>query len=144
MNMIRDTIFFELDPRLRIDTHPLGDFPLSRVLLMNDARFPWLILVPRQPELRELSDLVLADQHTLLNEIKRVTDALQILCKPHKLNIAILGNVVEQLHVHVIARQPEDALWPRPVWGIGDAQPYANKERSICIAKWRAALGLPA
>ncbi len=135
---------FALDTRLQADTHLLGDFALSRVLLMNDARFPWLILVPRQPDLRELGDLLATDRHLLLDEISRADEALQKLHAPHKLNIAALGNVVEQLHVHVIARDPQDAAWPRPVWGVGNAQAYAGEDLGERIATLRAALDLHA
>jgi diadenosine tetraphosphate (Ap4A) HIT family hydrolase len=133
---------FLLDPRLTADTHALGDFALSRVLLMNDARFPWLILVPRQPGLRELGDLAAVDRHILLDELAHASEALQKLYSPHKLNIAALGNVVEQLHVHVIARQTRDAAWPRPVWGVGSALAYADAERNERSAALRAALDL--
>ena len=115
---------FVLDPRLAGDTAPIGDLPLSRVLLMNDARFPWLILVPRQAGLRDLTDLTRDDQH-----------ALRALARPDKLNIASLGNVVAQLHVHVIARLTTDAAWPRPVWTHGDREAYADAElRARCSA----------
>lgn len=142
MNPMIDPAFFALDPRLIADTHTAGDFALSRVLLMNDARFPWLILVPRQRGLRELGDLAAAHRHLLLDEISRAGDVLQKLHAPHKLNIAALGNVVEQLHVHVIARQTDDAAWPRPVWGVGSAIAYADDARDEYIALLRAALDL--
>src|SRR5450631_2124048 len=103
---------FALDPRLAVDTHVVGDLEFSRVLLMNDARFPWLILVPRRAGLRELIELPREDQHALLDEINRCAHVLHALEKPEKLNIAALGNVVAQLHVHVIARFANDAAWP--------------------------------
>ncbi len=142
MQSTTDNPHFVLDARLAADTYVLGDFALSRVLLMNDARFPWLILVPRQPGLRELGDLAAADRHILFDEISRTGDALQKLHAPHKLNIAALGNVVEQLHVHVIARQTHDAAWPRPVWGVGSALAYADAARDESITALRAALNL--
>jgi len=110
---------FALDPRLAADTHPIGELPLSRLLLMDDARFPWLILVPRIAGARELIDLDEADRHSLLAEISAIGRALESLLRPDKLNIAALGNVVPQLHVHVIARYTTDAAWPQPVWGQG-------------------------
>jgi len=110
---------FALDPQLEADTHRVGDLDFTRVLLMDDARFPWLILVPRMPGLRELTDLSLDDQHRLLDEINRVAHVLHATVKPDKLNIAMLGNVVSQLHAHVIARFSTDEAWPKPVWGIG-------------------------
>jgi len=142
MNTMIDTPSFALDPRLIADTHTVGDFALSRVLLMNDARFPWLILVPRQSGARELGDLTAADRHRLLDELAHASEALQKLHAPHKLNIAALGNVVEQLHVHVIARQTNDAAWPRPVWGVGSALAYADDAREEYVAALRAALNL--
>jgi len=119
---------FILDPRLAADTHLVGDLDLSRVLLMDDARFPWLILVPRRANLRELTDLDTGDQQRLLAEIDRCARVLRTLEKPDKLNIAALGNVVAQLHVHVIARRANDAAWPRPVWGFGERVPHASPE----------------
>jgi diadenosine tetraphosphate (Ap4A) HIT family hydrolase len=133
---------FALDPRLAADTHLLGDLELSRVLLMNDARFPWLILVPRRAHLRELIELSREDQHALLDEVNRVAHVLHALEKPHKLNIAALGNVVAQLHVHVIARHTSDAAWPRPVWGVGEPEPYASAALAARLAALRAALRL--
>src|SRR4029453_4368089 len=90
---------FALDPRLAADTHRVGDLAFSRVLLFDDARFPWLVLVPRQSGLRDLIDLAHDDQHQLLDEINRCAHVLHALDKPDKLNIAALGNVVAQLHV---------------------------------------------
>lgn len=116
---------FALDQRLCADTHSVGDLDLSRVLLMDDARFPWLILVPRRAGLRELIDLGQPEQRVLLEEIDRCARALQTLFAPDKLNIAALGNVVAQLHVHAIARFKSDVAWPRPVWGAGARTPYA-------------------
>ncbi len=138
-----DTIF-RLDPQLAADTHCVGDFDLSRVLLMDDARFPWLILVPRRPHLRELIELPRDAQHELLDEINRCAHVLHALEKPDKLNIAALGNVVAQLHVHVVARQREDAAWPRPVWGVGTRVAYEPAALAQRIARLRTALQLPA
>jgi diadenosine tetraphosphate (Ap4A) HIT family hydrolase len=115
---------FALHPQLEADTHRVGDLDFTRVLLMDDARFPWLILVPRAPEARELIDLSLDDQHRLLDEINSVAHVLHAMVKPDKLNIAMLGNVVPQLHVHVIARFSADDAWPKPVWGIGARKAY--------------------
>ena len=131
---------FALDPRLAGDTHRVGDFELSRVLLMDDARFPWLILVPRRANLRELIDLDTGDQQRLLAEIDRCARVLRTSDKPDKLNIAALGNVVEQLHVHVIARHMQDAAWPRPAWGFGEREPYAPDARDTRLDALRRAL----
>ena len=134
---------FILDPRLAADTHLVGDLDLSRVLLMDDARFPWLILVPRRANLRELIDLDIAAQQLLLAEIDRCARILRTLEKPDKLNIAALGNVVAQLHVHVIARRASDAAWPRPVWGFGEREPYTTDALSQRLAAMRRALEMP-
>ncbi|HST28423.1 MAG TPA: HIT domain-containing protein [Rudaea sp.] len=133
---------FILDPRLAGDTHRVGDLDLSRVLLMDDARFPWLILVPRRANLRELIDLDVAHQQRLLAEIDRCARVLHALEKPEKLNIAALGNVVAQLHVHVIARRANDAAWPRPVWGFGEREPYAPIELHDRLDALRGALDI--
>jgi len=135
---------FALDAQLAADTHPVCEFALSRALLMDDARFPWLILVPRRAGMRELIDLPAADQHLLLDEIARSAAALRDLFAPDKLNIAALGNVVAQLHVHVIARRRDDAAWPRPVWGAGTREAYTIAAREELIARLRSALQLPA
>jgi len=135
---------FELDPRLVADTHRIGDLALSRVLLFDDARFPWLVLVPRLPGLRDLIDLARDDQHRLLDEVNRCAHVLHALDRPHKLNIAALGNVVAQLHVHVIARYPHDAAWPRPVWNVGERRPFAAPALQERLAALRTALRLEA
>ena len=131
---------FQLDPRLAADTHVVGDFALSRVLLMDDARFPWLILVPRSANVRELIELPRDEQQALLDEINRCAHVLHALFKPDKLNIAALGNVVAQLHVHVVARHRNDAAWPRPVWGVGEREPFAVPTRSARLSALRTAL----
>ncbi|APX94485.1 histidine triad protein [Halomonas sp. 1513] len=113
-----------LDPRLEADTYPVTELPLSRVLLMNDARFAWLVLVPRRNGACEVSDLSEADQAQLWREATRLGSELKSALGGDKLNIAALGNVVSQLHVHVIVRHRDDAAWPAPVWGHGEAQPY--------------------
>jgi diadenosine tetraphosphate (Ap4A) HIT family hydrolase len=132
---------FALDPRLVADTHAIGALPFSELVLMDDARFPWVILVPRIAGARELIDLDEGDQRLLLGEIDRVARALESLLHPDKLNIATLGNVVPQLHVHVIARFATDAAWPSPVWGRGERIAYGARERAARIAALRTALG---
>jgi len=134
---------FALDPRLAGDTHALGDLELSRALLMDDARFPWLILVPRRARLRELTDLDDSAQQLLFAEINRCARTLQTLFAPDKLNIAALGNVVAQLHVHIIARHTNDAAWPRPVWGFGERVRYAPDARDARIEMLHHALEIP-
>jgi diadenosine tetraphosphate (Ap4A) HIT family hydrolase len=108
---------FELDAVLANDTVTLGDFPLSRLLLSRDANYPWFILVPRRPGITEICDLSWEDQLQLLRESGFLCEQLRSWFRPHKLNIAALGNVVPQLHVHHIVRYRDDRAWPAPVWG---------------------------
>jgi diadenosine tetraphosphate (Ap4A) HIT family hydrolase len=131
---------WSLDPQLAADTIPVGDLALSRVLLTNDANFPWLILVPRQPDLTELIDLNDDAQIQLLGEIATAARALKSITACAKLNIAALGNMVAQLHVHVIARRHSDAAWPNPVWGAAPASPYNPTVRAELIGALRFAL----
>jgi len=131
---------WHLHPQLADDTHPLAHWPLCDVLLMDDAHHPWLILVPRVEDATELTDLDVAQQATLTSEIDRACRALQVSMKPHKLNVAALGNVVPQLHVHVIARYRDDIAWPRPVWGTATAQPYTPEALVQRVTTLRDAL----
>jgi diadenosine tetraphosphate (Ap4A) HIT family hydrolase len=126
---------FALDPRLSADTVHLGDLALSRVLLMDDARFPWLILVPRRPAVSEITDLPEPDAAALWQEIPLATGVMQALAKPDKINIGALGNVVSQLHVHVIGRFLSDPAWPGPVWGFGSRTPYPHHARAQLIER---------
>ena len=109
---------WSLHPRLTQDTIDIGDLPLCRVLVIKDANYPWLLLVPRREGAVEIIDLDEVEQAQLTTEVSRVARALKEISKCDKLNIAALGNVVPQLHVHVIARRKNDAAWPRPVWGV--------------------------
>ena len=131
---------FALDPRLDADTLPIGDLKLCRVLLMDDARFPWLILVPRKPNLTELIDLDSDDRHAIMEEIAAASEALKAAFNPDKLNVAALGNHVHQLHVHVIARFTSDAAWPSPVWGVSERQFYAPHASGSLVDKLAKAL----
>jgi diadenosine tetraphosphate (Ap4A) HIT family hydrolase len=115
---------WSLHPQLGADTALVCDLALSRLLAMNDANFPWLILVPRRPGLSELFDLLDADQAALANEIALVSRALKEETRCDKLNVAAIGNVVPQLHIHIVARTRGDALWPKPVWGAAPPRPY--------------------
>ena len=124
---------FTLHPQLAADTFEIAALPLCRVLLMNNRLFPWLILVPRRDCISEILQLSQAEQHQLMDEIARASEALTALCAPHKLNVAALGNMVPQLHVHVVARFREDAAWPQPVWGKG-GEPYLPEQRESLIA----------
>jgi diadenosine tetraphosphate (Ap4A) HIT family hydrolase len=130
---------FATDPRLAADSSFLVSLGLSDLRLMNDCRFPWLLLVPRV-EATEIVDLAPADRMQLLDEITRVSAALRKVTACHKLNVAALGNVVRQLHVHVIARFTTDAAWPRPVWGIGEALAYPAADRDRLASQILAAL----
>lgn len=115
---------FSLDSRLAQDTVSLAALPLCQVLLMKDARFPWLILVPRRVGMVEILDLTPDDQARLWGEITVSAEALRTAVNPLKLNIGALGNIVRQLHVHIVARNEGDAAWPGPVWGSGAAVAY--------------------
>ena len=115
---------YELHPQLATDTHPLATFKLCELRLMDDANYPWLILVPRVPNARELIDLDAAQRHRLTDEIDLAARLLRNAFRPYKLNVAALGNLVPQLHVHVIAREQDDPAWPAPVWGRVAARPY--------------------
>ena len=109
---------WSLHPQLERDTINIGDLPLSRVFIIQAANYPWLLLVPRRPEIVEILDLDEVEQAQLMTEITRVARALKSVTACDKINIAALGNIVPQLHVHVIARRKTDASWPRPVWGV--------------------------
>lgn len=126
---------FTLDPQLAADTVHVGDLALCRVLLMDDARFPWLILVPRRAEMSEITDLGPEDARALMDEMRIATGVMLALAKPDKVNVAALGNVVAQLHVHVIGRFRSDPAWPKPVWGIGAATPYPHHARAQMIER---------
>ena len=137
---IHDRITLSLHPQLAQDTVPVGDLALSRLLLANDANYPWLILVPRQSGLVEIIDL--SDHHRLelMNEIADAASALKAITECEKLNVAALGNQVAQLHVHVIARRHSDAAWPMPVWGAATPSAYHPAVRDGLIGALRRAL----
>ena len=130
---------FALDPRLAADTVPVAKLPLCRVLLMRDQRFPWLILAPEREDLKELHDLSHADQRQIMNEVARASRVLERLFRPDSINVGALGNVVPQLHVHVVARRKEDVAWPGPVWGHGEAQPYDEAGLLVRLRRLREA-----
>jgi diadenosine tetraphosphate (Ap4A) HIT family hydrolase len=120
---------FELDARLAADTVFVADWPLCRVLLMDDARFPWLVLVPRREGLAELDDLAEGERMQLMRETVRAMKVLRGVVECDKLNVGALGNIVRQLHLHVVARRKGDAAWPGPVWGHGPAHHYLPEAR---------------
>ncbi|WP_296053160.1 HIT domain-containing protein [uncultured Alteromonas sp.] len=131
---------FELDPVLSADTLVVGDLPLCRVLLMNDSQFPWLILVPRRAQLVELADL---DDQAYLQfcaESRAVAKAMMTNYAGHKMNIAALGNVVAQLHIHHVVRFHDDPLWPAPIWGKLPAVQYTADEAARQIAELQSVL----
>jgi len=130
---------FELDAKLAADTVEVARWELCRVLLMNDANYPWLILVPARAGLRDFHDLAADDLSAMTAEIVRASKALQSLFDPVKLNVAALGNQVPQLHVHVIARREDDPAWPKPVWGAVPATVYDEAARNARIAQLREA-----
>jgi diadenosine tetraphosphate (Ap4A) HIT family hydrolase len=131
---------FTLDARLKADTIPVGILALSRVLLMNDTRFPWLILVPAREGLREIYDLDASGRAMLIEEVAGVSRALESLYQPDKINVGALGNIVPQLHVHVVVRCQGDAAWPGPVWGAGEAVPYTVAAQGEVVARLSAAI----
>ena len=128
---------FTLHPQIIQDTLDVGDLPLSRLQLMNDATYPWLILVPRRADIVEIIDLVPDERVQLMTEISQVSQLLKAETKCDKLNVAALGNMVRQLHIHVIARFGTDMAWPRPVWGQNQAVSYSEKQSSELISRLR-------
>ena len=134
---------FQLDPRLAADTFLVGETPLSQVLLMNDARYPWLILVPRRSDVTEPFELSEADQAQLWQESMRLGGAMKAHFAADKLNIAALGNQGAQLHVHHIVRFHVDAAWPGPVWGVGSAVAYEEAAAERLMQDLRSVLQQP-
>lgn len=126
---------FTLDPRLAADTLTVGDLPLCAVLLMNDSRFPWLILVPQRAGASELTDLPAEDAAVLMAEIRLATGVMLDLAKPDKVNVGALGNLVGQLHVHIVGRYRSDPAWPGPVWGFGTRQPYPDHAAAALVER---------
>ena len=136
------TAGFELHPDLARDGIEVGRLRLSRLLLMNEARWPWLILVPQHSGLRDFHDLDPMDQYRLCDEITACSSALQQLYKAHKINVAALGNMTPQLHVHVIARFRDDAAWPKPIWGLLPPEPYSEAAQEARLYELRQVLKL--
>lgn len=132
------TAMWSLHPQLERDTRLVGDLPLARVLVINDANYPWLLLVPRRPDLVELIDLDEVARAQLMTEIAIVARALKEVTQCDKLNIAALGNAVPQLHVHLIARRKGDAAWPKPVWGVAPALAHDPQELSFFLDALKA------
>lgn len=131
---------FALDQRLQQDTLVIGDFPLCRLLLSNDSNYPWFILVPRINGISEVFHLDVADQQKLWEETIGLAQLLNDGLGADKMNIGALGNVVSQLHVHVIVRKRDDAAWPAPVWGKHPARPYTQEQVVALRARLRELL----
>jgi diadenosine tetraphosphate (Ap4A) HIT family hydrolase len=132
---------FQLDARLAADTVFVAEWSLCRVLLMDDAQFPWLVLVPRREGLAELIDLTERERTQLMREITRAMKVLRGVVECDKLNVGVLGNIVRQLHVHVVARREGDAAWPGPVWGHGPAHHYLPEAREKLLGDLRRESG---
>ncbi|WP_315724213.1 MULTISPECIES: HIT family protein [unclassified Bradyrhizobium] len=133
---------WSLHPQLAKDTINIGDLPLSRVLVIKDANYPWLLLVPRREGAVEIIDLDEVAQAQLMTEITRVSRAVKEITKCDKLNVAALGNMVPQLHVHIIARRASDVAWPRPVWGVAPPVPHDPQEVESFISAIRRKIWL--
>ena len=130
---------FDLHPRLAGDCVLVTELALSKVLLMRDARYPWLILVPARPDLKEIHELDPDAQALLMTEIAQASRVLEALYHPDKINIGALGNLVPQLHIHVVAREIGDAAWPGPVWGAGEALSYDEDVLEVRLRELRHA-----
>lgn len=138
---------FEIDPAFLATSQAIGDLALCHLRLQSDARFPWIVLIPRVAGAEELEHLAEGERDVLMEEILRAGAAVRAigdaLDRPAtKLNVGQLGNVTPQLHVHVLARRPDDAAWPAPVWGFGVAEPYAPAALDTALAAARITLGL--
>lgn len=138
---------FEIDPAFIATSHALGELPLSQARLQDDARYPWIVLIPRRAGLRELEDLARGELATLTDEILAAGRAVRALglrmgLQVDKLNVGALGNLTPQLHVHVIGRRIGDPAWPGPVWGHSPADPYDQNGLARAAAAAKAALGL--
>lgn len=131
---------FELHPTLAADSVVLGELPLCLVLLARDSHYPWLILVPRQPGVREIYELGEAGSQQLMRESCALAALMQRELKADKLNIAAIGNMVPPLHLHHVARFRDDPAWPKPIWGQLPARPYALDELALQVSLWRSRL----
>lgn len=140
------TVIFKADPAFDAGSVVVCDWPLCQLRLQDDARFPWLILIPRRAGLHEIEDLTTAERATLMQEVVRAGEMVRALGlaarRPvQKLNVAALGNVTAQLHVHVIGRRHDDGLWPDPVWGRGAATPYGADRLQAAVSMIRLSPG---
>jgi diadenosine tetraphosphate (Ap4A) HIT family hydrolase len=135
---------FTLDPRLAADSVAVGALALCEVRLQDDARFPWLVLVPQRARITELFELSAADSALAIQEITQCAAALRAVTQCLKINVGALGNIVRQLHIHIVARNEGDGAWPGPVWGAGTRVPYDGRDRADLIARIRSALAMRA
>lgn len=131
---------FELHSQLAQDTLPVGCFPLSLLLLSRDANYPWCILVPQREDVFEIHHLAEEDQLQLIRESCRLAETMTSLFDAHKMNVAALGNQVRQLHLHHVARFPEDPAWPQPIWGVVSPKPYSSSQLAERLEQLRNAL----
>jgi diadenosine tetraphosphate (Ap4A) HIT family hydrolase len=127
---------FQLHPVLKKDSIIVGHFPLSVLLLMNDANYPWFVLVPQREDIGAIHELKRDDRHQLLDESYNLSLAMTACFAPDKLNVAALGNVVPQLHMHHVARFENDACWPKPIWGQVAAKPYSDNEYEELVSRF--------
>lgn len=132
---------FQLHPQLAADTVPVANWPLCQVLLIKDANYPWLVLVPARDDLRDFDDLAPDDLQQASAEIVRASRALKTVFTPDKINVGALGNMVPQLHIHLIARFADDPAWPQPVWGVVPALPYTADALESRLTLLRDAFG---
>jgi diadenosine tetraphosphate (Ap4A) HIT family hydrolase len=137
-----DSTLWSLHPQLEQDTETIGDLILSRLLVSNDATCPWLLLVPRRLGASEITDLDAEDQRQLMTEIAVVSQALKTITACDKINVAAIGNMVPQLHVHVVARRRDDPAWPKPIWGAVASRAWDAAERELLVAAVRSKVGL--
>lgn len=131
-----------LDPRLAADSVMIGKLALCEVRLQDDARFPWLVLVPQREGLSELFELSPDDRATAMEEISQCGAALRAVTQCLKINVGALGNIVRQLHIHIVARNENDAAWPGPVWGSGARVPYSETAMTELTMRLRSALAM--
>lgn len=130
---------FVLHEMLEKDTRFVIDWPLSSVRLMNDSLYPWLVLVPRVDDARDVHNLSSDDQLQVMREMSAASELVERLCDTDKTNVAALGNMVPQLHIHIIGRYKTDGAWPGPVWGVHPPVPYDEDALSVTIEKFRPA-----
>jgi len=133
---------FQLHPRLEQDCIAIGRFELCRLLMMNDSQYPWFILVPERADLQEIYQMNKAERELLIEESSYLAENMAALYKADKMNIAAIGNIVPQLHIHHIVRYQVDKAWPAPVWGKFDAVPYTERQIADNLTRIKARLGM--